>query len=133
MRTTNKTIAHSTMSLSLWKSTAGPGWSVVKKFDRTKNGRATVLALKIQAEGTSAKLTRKQADMPRLQVRWSKRRSLIFLKGILDPVLNTGKSIVFCDSGKLGNFEESQQYLNTIFQNMAAQSKNERNVSSVSE
>lgn len=38
----------------------GPGWSFVKKFDRAKNGRGAVLALKTQAEGTSAKLTRKQ-------------------------------------------------------------------------
>jgi hypothetical protein len=38
----------------------GPGWSFIKKFDRTKNGRGAVLALKSQAEGTSAKLTRKQ-------------------------------------------------------------------------
>ena len=39
----------------------GPGWSFIKKFDKTKDGRSAVLALKSQAEGTSAKLTRKQA------------------------------------------------------------------------
>lgn len=55
-----------------------------------------------------------------------------FLKGIRDPVLTTGKSIVLGDPVKLGNFEECQQYLSTIVQNMAAQSKSERNVSSVS-
>jgi hypothetical protein len=55
-----------------------------------------------------------------------------FLKGIRDPVLNTGKSIVLGDPGKLGNFEECQQYLSTIGQNLAAQSESERNVSSVS-
>ena len=55
-----------------------------------------------------------------------------FLKGIRDPVLNTGKSIVLGDPGKLGNFEECQQYLSTIVQHMAAQSKSERNVSSIS-
>ncbi|KAI2501803.1 Reverse transcriptase (RNA-dependent DNA polymerase) [Fragilaria crotonensis] len=39
----------------------GPGWSFIKKFDKAKDGRGAVLALKTQAEGTSAKLTRKQA------------------------------------------------------------------------
>ena len=39
----------------------GPGWSFIKKFDKSKDGRGAVLALKTQAEGTSAKLTRKQA------------------------------------------------------------------------
>jgi hypothetical protein len=38
----------------------GPGWSFVKHFDRGKNGRSTVLALKAQAEGALAKLLRKQ-------------------------------------------------------------------------
>jgi hypothetical protein len=37
----------------------GPGWGFVKKFDRMKNGRGTVLALKSQAEGLSAMITRK--------------------------------------------------------------------------
>jgi hypothetical protein len=39
----------------------GPGWGFVKKFDKQKDGRGAVLALKTQAEGTSAKITRKQA------------------------------------------------------------------------
>jgi superfamily II DNA/RNA helicase len=54
-----------------------------------------------------------------------------FLKGIRDSSLTTGKSIVLGDPGKLGNFEECQQYLSTIVQTMAAQSKSERHVSSV--
>mgnify|MGYP001328444443 FL=1 len=37
----------------------GAGWSFIKQFDRTKNGREAFLALKNQAEGQSAKLTRK--------------------------------------------------------------------------
>ena len=37
----------------------GPGWGFIKKFDKTKDGRGAVLALKAQAEGQSAKLTRK--------------------------------------------------------------------------
>ncbi len=39
----------------------GPGWSFIKRFDKKKDGQGAVLALKAQAEGTSAKLTRKQA------------------------------------------------------------------------
>ena len=54
-----------------------------------------------------------------------------FLKGIRDSTLTTGKSIVLGDPSKLGNFEECQQYLSTIVQNIAAQSKSERHVSSV--
>jgi|GWRWMinimDraft_5_1066013.scaffolds.fasta_scaffold02110_2 hypothetical protein len=37
----------------------GPGWSFVKQYDRTKNGRAAVLALRRQCEGISAVQTRK--------------------------------------------------------------------------
>jgi hypothetical protein len=32
----------------------GPGWSFIKQYDRTKNVRAAILALKCQCEGTSA-------------------------------------------------------------------------------
>jgi hypothetical protein len=39
----------------------GPGWSFVKSFDRTKNGRAAVLAPCRQCEGTSAVQSRKAA------------------------------------------------------------------------
>jgi hypothetical protein len=35
----------------------GPGWSFVKKYEKHKDGRSAVLALKMQAEGTSAKIT----------------------------------------------------------------------------
>jgi hypothetical protein len=37
----------------------GPGWNFIKKFDKPKDGRRAVFALKTQAEGTSAKITRK--------------------------------------------------------------------------
>jgi hypothetical protein len=37
----------------------GSGWGFIKEFDKARNGRAAVLALKTQAEGQSAKLTRK--------------------------------------------------------------------------
>jgi len=37
----------------------GPGWSFIKSYDRTKNGRGAVLALRRQCEGTSAVQTRK--------------------------------------------------------------------------
>jgi hypothetical protein len=138
----------------------GPGWSFIKKFDRLKDGRAAVLALKSQAEGTSAKLTRKQSAYasiassaylgPRkgftfasyVTLHQSAHNELLdleepvseskkvtdFLKGIRDPSLNTGKSIVLGDPSKLGDFEECQQYLSTVVQNMSAQTKSERQV-----
>ena len=140
----------------------GPGWSFIKKFDKSKDGRGAVLALKSQAEGTSAKLTRKQAAYasiassaylgPRkgftfatyVTLHQSAHNELLdldepvseskkvtdFLKGIRDPSLNTGKSIVLGDPSKLGDFEECQQYLSTVVQNMSAQMKSERQVSS---
>ena len=142
----------------------GPGWSFVKRFDKSKDGRGAVLALKAQAEGTSAKLTRKQSAYasiasstylgPRkgftfasyVTLHQSAHNELLdldepvseskkvtdFLKGIRDPNLNTGKSIVLGDPMKLGNFEECQQYLSTVVQNMSAQMKSERQVSSAS-
>jgi hypothetical protein len=39
----------------------GPGWSFIKGYDRTKNGRGAVLALRHQCEGTSAIQTWKAA------------------------------------------------------------------------
>jgi hypothetical protein len=107
----------------------GPGWSFIKKFDRLKDGRAAVFALKSQAEGTSAKLTRRQSAYasiassaylgPRkgftfasyvtlhqsahnepldLEEPVSESKKVTdFLKGIRDPSLNTGKSIVLGD------------------------------------
>ena len=142
----------------------GPGWSFIKRFDKKKDGRGAVLALKTQAEGTSAKLTRKQAayasiassayhgprkgfsfanyvtlhqtahnELLDLEEPVSESKKVTdFLKGIRDSALTTGKSIVLGDPKKLGDFEECQQYLSTIVQNMAAQSKAERHVSSVS-
>jgi hypothetical protein len=142
----------------------GAGWSFIKRFDKRKDGRGAVLALKSQAEGTSAKLTRKQTayasiassaylgprkgftfanyvtlhqtahnELMDLEEPVSESKKVTdFLKGIRDPTLNTGKSIVLGDPAKLGSFEECQQYLSTIVQNMASQSKAERHVSSVS-
>lgn len=37
----------------------GPGWAFIRKFDKAKDGRKAVLALKAQAEGLSSTLTRK--------------------------------------------------------------------------
>jgi hypothetical protein len=37
----------------------GPGWSFIKSYDRAKNGRAAVLALRRQCKGTSAIQSRK--------------------------------------------------------------------------
>ena len=38
----------------------GPGWTFIKRYERTQNGRAAVLAIKQQAEGRSATDSRKQ-------------------------------------------------------------------------
>jgi hypothetical protein len=37
----------------------GPGWRFIKKFDKLSDGRKAILALRAQAEGQSAQLTRK--------------------------------------------------------------------------
>ena len=140
----------------------GPGWSFIKKFDRSKDGRGAVLALKTQAEGTSAKLTRKQAayasiassaylgprkgftfanyvtlhqtahnELLNLDEPVSESKKVTeFLKGLRDSTLNSSKSIVLGDPAKLGDFEECQQYLSMVVQNMSAQTKAERHVSS---
>jgi hypothetical protein len=44
----------------------GPGWSFVKVFDRTKDGRNAVLTLKRQCEGISVIQTRKAAAYARI-------------------------------------------------------------------
>jgi hypothetical protein len=54
-----------------------------------------------------------------------------FLKGIRDPNLNTGKSIVLGDPEKLKNFEMCQQYLSTIITNLGNQAKAERHIAVV--
>ena len=38
----------------------GPGWTFICTFNRTKDGRGAVMALRLQAEGDSATLTRKE-------------------------------------------------------------------------
>ena len=37
----------------------GEGWSYIKKFERSQDGRKAYLALKRQCEGTASKITRK--------------------------------------------------------------------------
>ncbi|KAI2509673.1 hypothetical protein MHU86_4793 [Fragilaria crotonensis] len=37
----------------------GEGWSYIKKFERSQDGRKAYLALKTQCEGTASKITRK--------------------------------------------------------------------------
>lgn len=39
----------------------GPAWTFIQKFDKKKDGRAAVLALKQQCEGETAKVSRKNA------------------------------------------------------------------------
>jgi hypothetical protein len=43
----------------------GPGWSFIKAYDSTKNGRGAVLTLHRQCEGTSLSRHGKQQHMPR--------------------------------------------------------------------
>jgi hypothetical protein len=141
----------------------GPGWSFIKKFDKKKQGRKALLALKMQAEGTSAKISRKAAayasiasssyNGPRKGFSFSSyvtlhqaahnelldldepvsetKKVTDFLKGIRDPTLNTGKSIVLGDPAKLENFEMCQQYLSTIVTNLGNQAKAERHIAAV--
>ena len=55
-----------------------------------------------------------------------------FLKGIRDPNLTTGKSIVLGDPAKLEDFEKCQhQYLSTIITNLGNQAKAERHIAAV--
>jgi hypothetical protein len=141
----------------------GPGWSFVKKFDKRKDGRGAVMALKTQAEGTSLKLTRKQATYASItssayhgpckgftfanyvglhQAAHNKlldldepvpesKKVTDFIKGIRDPTLSMGKTAIYGDVTKLGDFEECQQFLSMIVQNTATQAKAERNIASV--
>jgi hypothetical protein len=55
-----------------------------------------------------------------------------FLKGIQDPTLQVGKTVVLSDPAKLEDFEATQQYLSTLVANMSNQSQSERHVSSAS-
>ena len=38
----------------------GPGWTFIRPFNRNKDGRGAIMALRLQAEGDSATLTRKE-------------------------------------------------------------------------
>ena len=51
-----------------------------------------------------------------------------FLKGIQDPILAVGKTVVLGDPSKMSDFLECQQYLATIVLNTGNQAKLERNV-----
>jgi hypothetical protein len=143
----------------------GPGWAFVRKYDKAKDGRKAVLALKAQAEGLSSTLTHKVKAYSSIasavyrgprrgftfanyvtvhqeahnklfyleeEVQESKKVD-DFLKGIHDPSLQVGKTVVLSDIHKLGDFEECQQYLGMLVANMSNQSKssNDCNVSSV--
>ena len=142
----------------------GPGWSFIKKFDKKKQGRKAVLALRMQAEGTSAKISCKAAAYASIasssynglrkgftfssyvtlhQAAHNKlldldepvsetKKVTDFLKGIRDPNLNTGKSIlVLGDPSKLNDFEKCQQYLSMIITNLGNQAKAEWHVVAV--
>jgi hypothetical protein len=130
----------------------GPGWSFIKKYDKKKQGRNAVLALlKMQAEGTLAKISHKVAayasimssspckgftfssyvtlhqvahnELLDLDEPAETKKVTNFLKGIRDPNLNMGKLIVLGDPAKLEDFEKCQQYLSTIITNLGNQAK----------
>ena len=46
-----------------------------------------------------------------------------FLTGLTDPRLNTAKSVIHSDAAKLANFEQCQQYVKTIFNNIKISSQ----------
>lgn len=140
----------------------GPGWAFVRRFDKAKDGRAAVLALKAQAEGPAAeqvRIAKAYASISTAVYRGQRRgfkfsdyvtlhqeahnelfdlkESLSetkkvrdFLKGIQDPTLVVGKTVVLSDPAKLSDFELCQQYLSTLVENTSVQAKTERNVSS---
>ncbi|KAI2494735.1 hypothetical protein MHU86_19772 [Fragilaria crotonensis] len=100
----------------------GEGWSYIKKFERSQDGRKAYLALKTKCEGTASKITpvpesKKVAD---------------FLKGITDPKLESAVSVVLGDPKLLNNFQACQQYLSTTVENRATLERSkERNISGV--
>ncbi len=139
----------------------GPGWGFIKTYDRRKDGRSAVLALRRQAEGTSATQTRKTSAYAAVSnARYSGQKKAFpfakyvevhqtayntleelgepvpdtkkvtdFLAGITDPRLSNAKDTVLGDVAKLQNFEECQQYFQTLVFNKSTQDKHERNVS----
>jgi hypothetical protein len=54
-----------------------------------------------------------------------------FLKGIQDPTLLVGKTVVLSDPEKLADFKQCQQYLSTLIENTSVQAKTKHSVSSV--
>ncbi len=84
----------------------GPGWSFIKTYDRTKNSRGAVLALRRQCEGTSAVQSRKASAYAKISsARYSgQKRAFTFdnyveahqdahntLEGLNEPVPETKK------------------------------------------
>jgi hypothetical protein len=140
----------------------GPGWAFVRRFDKAKDGRAAVLALRAQAEGPAAeqvRIAKAYASISTAVYRGQRRgfkfsdyvtlhqeahnelfdlketlsetkKVRDFLKGIQDPTLVVGKTVVLSDPAKLMDFELCQQYLSTLVENTSVQVKTERNVSS---
>ncbi|KAI2499408.1 hypothetical protein MHU86_15120 [Fragilaria crotonensis] len=100
----------------------GEGWSYIKKFERSQDGRKAYLALKTQCEGTASKITRRPES----------KKVADFLKGITDPKLESAVSVVLGDPKLLNNFQACQQYLSTTVENRATLERSkERNISGV--
>jgi hypothetical protein len=140
----------------------GPGWAFVRRFNKARDGRAAVLALRAQAEGPAAEQVRiakayasisttvyrgqrhgfKFSDYMMLhqeahnelydleETLSETKKVRDFLKGIQDPTLVVGKTVVLSDPAKLSDFELCQHYLSTLVENTSVQAKTERNVSS---
>lgn len=144
----------------------GEGWSYIKTFERSQDGRKAYLALKTQCEGTASKIMCKNkayASIANATYSGSRRQYKFqdfikvhqtahneildcgpteavpeskkvahFLKGIIDPKLESAVSVVLGDPKMLNNFQMCQQYLSTTVENRATLEKSkERNISGV--
>jgi hypothetical protein len=83
----------------------GPGWSFVKGFDHTRNGREAVLALHRQCEGTSTIQSRKAAAYAKIATaRYSGHR----------------KAFTF------DNYVEMHQSAHTLYRNLRSPSRKQK-------
>ncbi len=130
----------------------GPGWGFIKTYNRCKDGRNAVLALccprktSAYAAISNARYSGQKKTFP--FARYVKihqtahimleelgepvpetKKVTDFLAGITDPRLGNAKDTVIGNAAKLQNFEECQQYFQTLVFNKSTQEKQERNIS----
>jgi hypothetical protein len=105
----------------------GPGWSFIKAFDHTKDGRGAVLTLRHVEVHQGAHNTLLDLNKPVPETK----KVTDFLAGITDPCLSNAKDLILGDAQKLQDFESCQQYLMTLVYNKTTQEKHERQVSGV--